>query len=243
MLKHHSKFLTFSASLLMLGGLPQISAAQSSDTNTSAAQEIITQPVQRPRRKRVVQPVEYWVDSNVLNLRDNPVAGKIVGTLEYGQKVLAYSQYENWVQIAKAEGGSKWVNSDFLSNSRLSWASYSRNFSTRVSDISAIPIKDPDNKKKKIFGVRLKTAATGNALITTKEETAQGTHFQNRFVSCDNERVIGVELVGEGSSFLSAQNDFRNQNFDVYGTETTDRKAGDSTEQAISNFACKTSAF
>lgn len=243
MSKLHSNFLPLFSILLMSAGIPFTAQAQSSQTAPAANSDTDTPSVRPLRRKRVVQPIEYWVDANSLNQRDNPVAGNIVGTLEYGRKVLAYSHYENWVQVSKVETKPKWINSDFLSNSRLSWASYTHNRPTRASDITHIRIKDSENKKKRIFGVRLKMADTGNAIITTKEDTSQGSYFQNRFVSCKGESVIGVRLVGEGHNFLSAQNDYRNQAFNIYDAEPIKDEAADSTEEAISKFACKTRPF
>lgn len=243
MLTHHSKLMSLVTILLISTGNSMIAQAQSSDAAQTVTASNSTQTDTPLRRKRVTQPVEYWVDASSLNLRDNPVAGNIVGSIEYGQKIFAYSQYENWVQISKSEEKGKWVNSDFLSNSPLSWASYSRNRPTRVSDITSIRIKDPENKKKRIFGVRLKTADTGNALITTKEETSQGLFFQNRFVSCDGQNVIGVRLVGEGSNYLRAQNDFRNQSYNIYDSDVVKDDATSSAARAISKFACKSQPF
>ena len=243
MLKHHSNFTSLLTILLISTGSPMIAQAQNSAAIPAVTESNSTQTVRPLRRKRVVQPVEYWVESSSLNLRDNPVAGNIVGTIEYGQKVFAYSQYENWVQISKSAEKGRWVNSDFLSNSPLSWVSYTRNRPTLASDITSVRIKDPENKKKRIFGVRLKTADTGNVLITTKEETSQGSYFQNRFVSCDGKAVVGMRLVGEGSSFLSAQNDFRNQSYNIYESDTVKDDAATSEDRVISKFACKSRPF
>lgn len=218
--------------------LAQTANSQPSDVLTSENHDF-----SNTRTRRDVQPIAYWVDSASLKLRDNPVAGKVLGNLEYGQKILAYSQYENWVRISKADSKPKWVNSDFLSNSRLSWASYNRTTSTRSNDVVSARIKDPENRKKRIFGVRLKTAITGNALITTREETAEGIFYQNRFVSCNDQRPVGIRLVGEGRDFLSAQNDVRNLAVDIYDAEAIDDKAVNSAETAISAFACKAQSF
>lgn len=193
--------------------------------------------------KREVQPIPYWVDTSSLRKRDNPVAGKVVGTLDYGQKILAYSSYENWVRISKPEEKQVWVNSDFLSNSRLSWASYNQSRPTRSSDVIAVRIKNPDNRKDRVFAVRLKTAETGNAIITTREATSKGNFFQNHFVSCNDQRPSGVRLIGEGHDFLGAQNDVRNLNLDIYDVKQINDKASNSIETAISGFACKAQAF
>ncbi len=224
-------------------GWTQTTSAQ---TTNSQPSEVLTSEDQDFRNTRIlrdVQPIAYWVDSASLKLRDNPVAGKVLGNLEYGQKILAYSQYENWVRVSKADATPKWVNSDFLSNSRISWASFNRKSSTRSNDVVSARIKDPENRKKRIFGVRLKTASTGNALITTREETTEGIFYQNRFVSCNDQRPVGIRLVGEGRDFLSAQNDVRNLAVDIYDTKTIEDKAANSAEIAISTFACKAQSF
>ena len=195
------------------------------------------------RLNRVVEPVSYWVGAETLHVRDNPVAGRIVETMEYGQKILSYSQYENWVQISEPGAKQRWVNSDFLSNSSINRVSYTRNVATRTSDVVSVRIKDPENRKSRVFGVRLKTAATGNALITTSHDTQQGAFFQNHFVSCNNQRPVGIRLVGEGYSFLDAQDDVRGAEFDIFDTQKVEGNIDNSLDKAISSFACKAQEF
>ena len=91
--------------------------------------------------------------------------------------------------------------------------------------------------------MRLKTSETENALITTSHNTSQGIFYQNRFVSCNNQSPIGIKLIGEGKSFLAAQNDVRNLFLDIYSADQIDKKASNSAEEAISKFACKAKAF
>jgi len=237
------KFTHVLASAIIALSLAPHANAQSNSDLPVLSETAANQALQNKNLKRDVQPIAYWVDATTLRLRDNPVAGKIVGQLDYGQKVLAYSQYENWVRVSKSDAKQQWVNSDFLSNSRLSWASYNRNTPSRSSDVIAVRIKDPKNRKTRIFGVRLKTADTGNALITTRQDTAQGIFYQNRFVSCSDQQVAGVRLIGEGSTFLGAQNDVRNLGLDIYDADQIEDKANDSAENAISAFACKAQAF
>jgi len=234
--------LVLAVIFLTAGSTEAVFAQQNSDLPV-LAETTNGQVIRNKRLKRDVQPIPYWVDTTTLRLRDNPVAGKIVGNLDYGQKVMAYSQYENWVRVSKSENKAQWVNSDFLSNTRLSWASYNRNVPTRTSDVVAVRIKDPENRKKRIFAVRLKTADTSNAIITTRQNTAQGPLYQNRFVSCDEQRAIGVRIIGEGSNFLGAQNDVRNLSLDIYEPDQINDKANDSAENAISKFACKAQPF
>jgi len=228
--------IILAAALISLGST-QISTAQ------TASEATIADETRSERVKRDVQPIAYWVEASSLNLRDNPVAGKVVGNLSYGQKILAYEQYENWIRVSKLDEKQKWVNSDFLSNSSLSWASYVRPSATLASDFNPVRIKDKEDRKKRMFGVRLKKSETGNALITTQLHSDKGVFFQNRFVSCKDKKAVGVRLIGEGSTFLRAQNDARNLGLDIYGTEQIDDKANNSAESAISSFACKTKAF
>jgi len=225
------------AAAVLATGSSQISFAQTA-SDTAVLDE------NRPTRiKRDVKPADYWVDSSTLNLRDNPVAGKIVGNLRYGQKVSAYATYENWIRVSKLDEKQKWVNSDFLSNTSLSYVSFGRTSPTLGNDFIPVRIKDPEDRKKRLFGVRLKKSATGNALITTQVDTQAGTFFQNRFVSCEGKKVLGVRLIGEGSTFLRAQNEVRNLGLDIYGDEQIDDEANNSAESAISSFACKTKEF
>lgn len=237
------KFSCVLAALFVATAGTPTALAQTANDQPANAITSSEQGFTNTRIRREVQPIAYWVDTASLNFRDNPVSGKILGKLEYGEKILAYSQYENWVRVSKSEVNPKWVNSDFLSNSRISWASYNRTSATRINDVVSARIKDPENRKKRIFGVRLKTADTGNALITTREETTEGVFYQNRFVSCNNQRPVGIKLVGEGRNFLSAQNDIRNLGLDIYDAKQIDDNAVNSSEVAISSFACKAQPF
>ena len=234
------------ASLLICAAIPFSAYGQTQDSfNIQNKAEISSLKADKPSRKikREVEPIPYWVESSSLNVRDNPVAGRVVSTLDYGQTILAYDQYENWVKVSKPGSAEKWVNSDFLSNSKISWASYNRSPPTRSSDVISVRIKNPDNRKSRIYGVRLKSAQTGNALITTRENTAQGVFFQNRFVSCNDQRPVGMRLVGEGYSFLAAQNDVRVTGVDIYSDELTENKINGGVDRAISDFACKAQPF
>ena len=231
-----TKFSAVMAATFLAMGSSNIASAQSSTVfNQSQSTRNIV--------KEEVQPTAYWVESTTLNLRDNPVAGKVVGNLSYGQKVLAYQQYENWIRVSKLDAKEKWVNSDFLSNTSLTWASYGRATPTLKSDFTPVRIKDPENRKNRTFGVRLKKSETGNALITTQQYSERGIYFQNRFVSCKKDKVVGVQLIGEGSNFLRAQNDVRNLGKDIYDVEQIETKANNSAEAAIASFACKSETF
>ena len=238
-----SNFKGILVSVCLLALSNQNAVAQDRGDLPVIAQTPSEQLLEGRRINRVVQPVEYWTEANSLNMRDNPVAGNIIGNLEYGQKILAYSQYENWVRISKPGAKEQWVKSDFLSNSRVSWASYNRSSAARTSDVLSVRIKDPDDRKNRIFGVRLKTSETENALITTRQTTDQGAFYQNRYVSCNNQKPVGIQLVGEGTNFLAAQNDVRNLKVDIYSTDQIDTKPINSAEEAIASFACKAQAF
>ncbi len=234
--------LVMTAFCLTLGVSPS-AFAQSTNGPQVIGEATPVKRVVRKRIKRDVQPVPYWVEAASLKLRDNPVAGRIIGNLSYGQKVMAYDQYENWIRTSKLDAKQQWVNSDFLSNTSLSWANYNRPTARAATDFVPVRIKDPEDRKNRLFGVRLKKSETGNALITTQKQSEQGRFFQNRFVSCDGQEVVGVRLIGEGSTFLRAQNDPRNLGLDIYAPEQVDHEANNSGEAAIAKFACKSQAF
>lgn len=247
MSKPKPKYINLIVGIAFTAGLIQAAEAQDviyGNQDRSDLSEVATnEPVYYNQPIRNVQPVAYWVDAKSLRVRDNPVAGKIVGSLDYGQKIMAYAQYENWIRVTKDVTKNKWVNSDFLSSSRLSWASYNRNTPTRSSDVIAVRIKDPVNPKNRIFGVRLKTADAGNRLITTRQNTEQGVFYQNHFVSCDEQLAIGTRLIGEGNSFLLAQYDVRSLDHNIYDPAQIEDKVRDRAENAISAFACKAQPF
>jgi len=82
--------------------------------------------LQRPKRKiiRKVEPIPYWVDADQLSIRDNPVAGNVVGMLELGNKVKAYETFENWVRISQDTRKPRWLNTKYLTNTPVTWTNY-----------------------------------------------------------------------------------------------------------------------
>jgi len=222
---------------------PEISGKVRVMPKSIMTEAAVVPKLQNSKIERNIKPIAYWVDTKSLRVRDNPVAGNVIGTLDYGQKIMAYSRYENWVRISKNRHEAQWINSDFLSDSRLSWASYTRNTSTRSSDVIAVRIVDPTDIENRIYGVRLRTSATGNTLITTRKNTFGGVLYQNRFVSCKNQKVVGVRLIGIGSNFLNAQNVIQNAGLNISQPEHIEDKAKNNSDKAISTFACKAQSF
>ena len=87
MSKSFLQFLSFIAGLSLV--LPMTSYAQDRPIETPI--EITNNaPLKKSRIIRNVEPVPYWVDADQLRIRDNPVAGDVIGMLELGQKIKAY---------------------------------------------------------------------------------------------------------------------------------------------------------
>ena len=116
MSKSFLQFLSFVAGLSLI--LPMTSYAQ--DIPIEAPIEITNNtPLKKSRIIRNVEPVPYWVDADQLRIRDNPVAGDVIGMLELGQKIKAYEQFENWIRISKTSTNAKWINTDYLTNTAI----------------------------------------------------------------------------------------------------------------------------
>jgi len=225
---------------LMAFAIPLSSQAQTVSTSIKTDSEAAHQST----FTRENQPIAYWVDENSLNILDNPVAGNRVGKAQFGEKILAYAQYENWIRITKDEDPQEWINSDFLTNSKLTLASFTqRSYDNTVVDFTKIRIKDPKDRKRRVYGVRMKKSETGNILLTTSENSPQGQFYKNYFISCDKDSAVGLRLIGEGYSFLKAQNDARSIGVNIYEAEQVDNKISKSMDRAIASFACSAPSF
>lgn len=224
-------------------------AQEAAQIDTSAA-EIAAKPAKKRRIVRNVEPVAYWVESDKLRVRDNPVAGDVVGMLELGQKIKAYQTFENWVRISPANKSEKWVNSDFISNQQVTFANF--NFNRRKArtgfgntsmpdDVDLKRIKVKDYKGGRVFVASVKNSAENARIVVTKTEFRAGPYFQKRRVSCAAEGATHAQLIGEGYSYLMMEYDKRSEAL----TEMSDpsrHALSDETSAmttAVANYACK----
>ena len=206
---------------------------------------------------RNIEPVPYWVDAEQLRIRDNPVAGDVVGMLKLGEKIKAYDTFENWVRVSKSGAQEQWVNAKFLTSDQVTWARFDRNntrrrnigFSrnTAANDVSLKRIKVPGNNDAKVYAASLKKTSGSNRIIVTRQNFRSGPYFEKRLVSCDvNKNATRFQLLGEGYNYIMMEKDVRSEGIDVNSAQPrVDLLAGDVSEKsiAIANFSCKSSGL
>ncbi len=181
-------------------------------------------PVKKRRIIKKVDPVPYWVDADQLRVRDNPVAGDVVGMLELGQKVKAYENIENWARISKSGAPEQWVNLHFLTNNQVTWASYnSPNRKRRAGfggpeiagDVDLERIKVDGDKNGKLYAASLKQTTNGNRVVVTWQRFRSGPHYAKYLVSCASGEPSKVQIIGEGYSYRMMEYDTRGRGLDV----------------------------
>ena len=245
--------------------LSLVSLSMSANAQSQPQPQPLGQPVEiisddaatktKPRIKRVVEAVPYWVDVEQLRIRDNPVAGDVVGMLRLGQKIKAYDTFENWIRVSKADAEEQWVNADFLTHDQVTWARFDnsgtrrRNLgftrNTAANDISLKRIKIPSDKSAKVYAASLKKVASNNRVIVTRQNFRSGPYFEKRLVSCNSDNdATHFQLLGEGYNYIMMEKDIRSYNIDLNSLQPRVDLTGENVSKksaAIANFSCKTS--
>lgn len=249
------RFILFSAALslsMTAISLPAWSQSQSLGQPIEIADSAATSQT-KPRIKRVVEPVPYWVDAEQLRIRDNPVAGDVVGILRLGQKIKAYDTFENWIRVSKPDAKEQWINADFLTHDQVTWARFDNNTTRRrnlgfsrntaANDISLKRIKIPNSKNAKVYAASIKKTANDNRIIVTRQNFQSGAYFEKRLVSCNSQNeATHFQLLGEGYNYIMMEKDIRAQNIDLNSIKPRVDLAGDNISEksaAIANFSCK----
>ena len=209
-------------------------------------------PKTKRRIKRIVEAVPYWVDVEQLRIRDNPVAGDVVGMLRLGEKIKAYDTFENWIRVSKPGAKQQWVNANFLTHDQVTWARFDNNtrrrnlgFSrnTAANDISLKRIKIPSDKNMKVYAASLKKTVNDNRIIVTRQNFRSGPYFEKRIVSCnDQNEPTHFQLLGEGYNYIMMEKDIRSQDIDLNSIQPRVDLSGDNISKksaAIANFSCK----
>ena len=230
-------------------------------TSAAAQTATITQPIElennavpstaRRNVVRQIDPIPYWVEAEQLPVRDNPVAGDVSGILKLGQKVKAYSRFENWLRISKTGAPEKWVNADYLTTDQLTWARFdnkrrrSAGFSRNntVDDVSLKRIKISADKDANVYAASIKTTENNNRIIVTRQNFRSGAYFEKRLVACDETgTATHFQLLGEGINYIMMEKDIRAQNVDINSDmPRTDISKETVTPKtiAIVNFSCR----
>ncbi len=174
-------------------------------------------PVETPKKRvvRVVEAIPMWVDAEKLRVRDNPYAGDVVGMLQLGQKVKIMEVADNWIRISSDGKPPKWVNSDFLSKSRVTWSNYefsssSRNPLKTPYDVDLERIKIKDLKNMKIYAAHIKSGPNEGRIIITRHDFRSGPYYEKRIIHCEESGASHVRMLGEGYNYSMMEQDPRN---------------------------------
>ena len=235
--------------------LAATSAVQAQDAPIEVAQEAetITSTPQAPRIKRVEEPVLYWVDAEQLRIRDNPYAGDVTGMLKIGDKVQARKTLGDWVLISAVNAPERWVNRNFLSQSKVTWASY--NFESRRArnlndsrftdaryDVKMKRIKVKEMKGLRVYAADLKTLANDQKIVVSRHDYRAGPYYEKRLVKCNESAASHVKLLGEGYTVMMMEADPRMERVGVPMSDD-DKIDGEMTgilDKTIAKFTCET---
>lgn len=221
----------------------------SADTENSASEQTKTR-----RIIKKIEPIPYWVDADQLRVRDNPVAGDVIGMLKLGEKVKAYDVFENWIRVSKPGGNEQWVNADFLTSNQVTWARFNndtrrRNIgfsrATAANDVTLKRIKVKGEKDVRIYAASLKRTTNDNRVIVTRQNFRSGPYFEKRLVACGPDKsATHFQLMGEGYNYIMMEKDVRAQTIDVNSDQPRVAvTSGDVSPKsiAIADFSCKAS--
>jgi len=213
--------------------------------------EIASDPLlKKSRIIRNVEPVPYWVDADQLRIRDTPVVGDVIGMLELGQKIKAYEQFENWIRISKTSSNAKWINTDYLTNTPITWARYGNNATRRIQRRAGLGnnsvlkrIKVEGDKSARIYAASITKNANGNRIIVTRQNFRAGPYFEKRLVACSENTATHVQMLGEGYTYIMMENDIRGNSININSAtpslsilESDDLTA---TTLAVANYSCE----
>jgi len=251
MLKSHLYAVISSFTICL--GAACAAQAQSAPEDISVAAEAIEAKPQSSRIKRVEDPIAYWVDAERLRVRDNPYAGDVVGMLKIGDRVEARQTMGDWFLISAADEPEQWVNRNFLSTSKVTWASY--NFESRRArnlndsrsrdgryDINKKRIKIKGAKGLRVYAADLKSFANGKKIVVSRHDFREGPYYEKRLVLCDENSASHVKLLGEGYTVMMMEADPRMDRLGKPMTELDDvenETMGD-IDKAIADFTCET---
>lgn len=239
MLKTKTSLLTISISVSLLA-MPA-SAQDANDIET-------LNPAETPQKRvvRVVEAIPMWVDSEKLRIRDNPYAGDVIGMLEMGQKIKVHQRADNWIRISSDGKPAKWVNSEFLSKSRVSWSNYefgsrsSRSFNAPY-DVDLKRIKIKELKDMKIYAAHIKSAPNSGRVVITRHDFRSGPYYEKRIVHCGESGASHVRMLGEGYNYLMMEKDPRGAAIaEAPGPAFAVKEGATSAlSQGIAEFTCK----
>ncbi len=211
----------------------------------------------QPRRKiiRKVEPIPYWVEADQLSIRDNPVAGNVVGMLELGKKVKAYETFENWVRITPDGSEARWINTNYLTHKEVTWTNYdskakSKRFSranSSTTDIVLKRIRVPEDKSVRLHATSIRTPVENEKLIVTRQTFRAGPFFMKHQINCQDKDNPEIKFLGEGFNYVMME---RQAKLNAARAKTVSASKAlerptvpdyepNATVKAIGKFACK----
>ena len=197
--------------------------------------------------KRVVEPVPFWIDASKLQVRDDPFGGNALSELERGQQVKVYEQLENWMRISAEGQDPRWINGDYTSAIRVTWANYANGGASKfkthdkaVRDIDLRRIPVEDGSSSKIFAANVKALDSRRRVVDTRHNTEDGRYYERYLVQCASNKASHARLLGEGYSYVRMHKDPRNEYLND-PLDSVDKLEGSSVSadrRAIASFAC-----
>ena len=166
--------------------------------------------------ERVVDPIPYWVDVSKLRIREDPFAGKALGSLEWGKQVAVYEQLDNWMRISPPGKNEQWINGDYVSDKRLTWTTYNvnarRNATLSVNDIDISRVKYK-GEDARIYAFNKLALSPEKRMVDTRHDLDTGSYYKRYVVQCTGHASAShSRLVGEGYTYVKMYEDPRNLN-------------------------------
>ena len=193
---------------------------------------------------RIAEPDYYFVEASKLRVRDDPFAGNVVRSLEWGKKISVYDQIDNWMRITPQNKPAQWVNGDFVSTERVTWSAYSTDASRysnqAVSDVNLTRVKYDGDKKARIFAFNRLALSPEKRMVDTRHNLETGPYYKRYLVQCAGKgKASHTRLLGEGYSFMNMFEDQRNT-LRQEPLTAEDAVSSDITKSrlAIAEFAC-----
>ncbi len=235
-------FISLATSACLVAGTAAAQDASSQDTDT-----IETVQPKKKRIVRIVEAIPMWVESEQLRIRDNPYAGDVIGMLEMGQKIKIHERADNWIRISANGKPAKWVNSDFLSKSRVTWSNYQFGSQNRTRanapyDVDLKRIKIKDLKDMKIYAAHIKADSNNGRVVITRHDFRSGPYYEKRIVHCDSAgNASHVRMIGEGYNYQMMERDPRGAAISepIHSDFAIDAEGTSALNQGIAEFTCE----
>ncbi|WP_394260692.1 SH3 domain-containing protein [Moraxella boevrei] len=89
----------------------------------------------------------YYVNTDLLNVRNEPISGQVVEQLKRGEPVEIYTRSDNWVNISNNPTMPKWISSNYLCDYEDCYLDSSFGQYSQPKDIVSYVNSTPSTKK------------------------------------------------------------------------------------------------